>query len=516
MSDRKPPAQPRGAMASALPHSSFARVILSWRRWWRDSVTGTVDQQDVIEERREEAYISPRYMFMTAMSGGIAILGMLLSSPAVVIGAMLLSPLMGPIIGLGFALATGDYRWLRQSAVALLAGTAMAMALCALIVFFSPLQTVTPEIASRTRPNLFDLLVALFSAMAGAYALIRGKGGTIVGVAIATALMPPIAAVGFGLATLNWTVFSGALLLYVTNLMAIALTAAVMARLYGFRTTLTSGQSRLQNFVIVAVLVGLAVPLGYQLLQIAWESNSARTIRSEILDDFDDRSRLSQIEIDWEAEPILIDATVLTPELRADAEARGERNLARVLGRPIDLVLTQYRVGTSAQAAEQAQLTSARAREEAVAIERAKTLAARLALVAGVPEDEVLIDRENRRALVRARELGGAPLASYRMLETRIAATEPDWRIELLPPARPLPAVPFANGEPTPAGTRAIDLIAWAAARLNAPIVLIGPEEQTARVRDLLAERGVAVERIEAGGAPLRARWGQPGAGEAE
>ena len=68
-------------------------------------------------------------------------------------------------------------------------------------MLLSPLQTVTPEIAARTQPNLFDLFVALFSALAGAYAMIRGREGTIVGVAIATALMPPLAVVGFGLAT---------------------------------------------------------------------------------------------------------------------------------------------------------------------------------------------------------------------------------------------------------------------------------------------------------------------------
>ena len=101
-------------------------------------------------------------------------------------------------------------------------GTLMAIVLCALVVFFSPLQEITSEIAARTRPNLFDLGVAVFSALAGAYAMIRGREGTIVGVAIATALMPPLAVVGFGLATANWLVFSGALLLYITNLMAIA------------------------------------------------------------------------------------------------------------------------------------------------------------------------------------------------------------------------------------------------------------------------------------------------------
>ena len=100
---------------------------------------------------------------MTAMSAGIAVLGLLLSSPAVVIGAMLLSPLMDPIMGLGFALAIGDYHWLRQSAKSLAWGTLIAVGLTAVLVYLSPIQTITPEIAARTQPNLFDLFVALFS-----------------------------------------------------------------------------------------------------------------------------------------------------------------------------------------------------------------------------------------------------------------------------------------------------------------------------------------------------------------
>ncbi|MEL6738165.1 MAG: DUF389 domain-containing protein, partial [Pseudomonadota bacterium] len=84
--------------------SPFARVVFSLRRYWLQDVVGTVNQAEVIEKRRAECSLSERYLFMTAMSGGIAVLGLLLSSPAVVIGAMLLSPLMDPIMGLGFAL----------------------------------------------------------------------------------------------------------------------------------------------------------------------------------------------------------------------------------------------------------------------------------------------------------------------------------------------------------------------------------------------------------------------------
>lgn len=494
--------------------SSFTGVILSWRRWWRNAVVNTVDQAEVIAKRREECSLSARYLFMLAMSAGIAILGLLLSSPAVVIGAMLLSPLMGPIMGLGFAIAIGDFGWMKQSAKSLAVGTLLGVLLSALVVFLSPLQTVTSEIAARTRPNLFDLLVALFSALAGAYAMIRGREGTVVGVAIATALMPPLAVVGFGLATLNWTVFSGALMLYFTNLLTIALTAAVMARLYGFRTTLSERQTQFQTFVIVAVFVGLAVPLALTLRQIAWESQASREINGAVLDAFDSRSRMSQIEINWEAEPIQVAATVLTPELQPDAEGLTERSITREIGRPVDVTLTQYQVGTEKKAAEQAQLAAARAQQEAADIQRTQALAARLALVAGVDVKDVVMDRERRHALVAAKPLEGATLKAYRELERRIAATEPEWRIELRPPARPLPRIEFAEDEPNEQGLEAIGLINWAALRIGAPVVLSGPEDEVKQVAASMKESGVDVREEKGPPGALSARWGAPSEGE--
>ena len=488
---------------------SFGWVILSWRRWWRDAVVGTVDQAAVIEKRREDGAMTSRYMFMIAMSGGIAILGLLLSSPAVVIGAMLLSPLMGPIMGLGFAMAIGDFGWMRHSAKSLAYGSLVAIGLCALVVFLSPLQTVTTEIASRTRPNLFDLLVALFSSLAGAYAMIRGREGTIVGVAIATALMPPLAVVGFGIATLNWTVFSGALLLFFTNLMTIALTAAVMARIYGFRTTLSSRQTQFQNIIIIFAFVALAVPLGYALRTIAWEANASRQVQAELMDEFDGRGRISQLDINFDREPIEVSATILTPRLMDDAEARGARSIGRALDAPVNLVLTQYQVGTSKSAAEKAQLASA-SRQEEVANERANALAQRLALIAGVPEDDVLVDRQRRRALVKSAVLDGATLAAYRALEMRISRTEPEWQIELIPPPLPLPAITFEDGEPTADGLAKMAVVAWAAQRLDAGIRLAGPADEVEKARAIIAAKGVAIE-TETRSGRLTVGWLKPG-----
>ncbi len=486
---------------------NFARIVVSWRKWWREDVVGTVDHAAVIEQRREEGALSARYLFLTAMSAGIAILGLLLSSPAVVIGAMLLSPLMGPIMGLGFALATADYRWMRRSAKSLAWGSLLAVLLCALIVVLSPLKEVTSEIAARTRPNLFDLLVAVFSALAGAYAMIRGKEGAVVGVAIATALMPPLATVGFGLATANWTVFSGALLLYITNFVAIALFAAFIARLYGFRTYLSGRHTMFQNVAMFAVLVSLAVPLGLSLVRIGWETNAQRAIRAEVMDPFERTARLSEIAIDFEASPIAINAAVMTPRITADAERNARRSIERALGQPVALSLTQYQVGTAASAAEEAQLSAARDSERR-ARARADELAGRLALIAGVAESEVLVDREQRRALVRASSLEGANLATWRALERRLSATEPQWRIELIPPIGALPAATFADGEPTEAGARALTLAAWAAQRLGSPLVLTGPAGDTERAAELLEERGVTeIERRASGGA-VQFSWG--------
>jgi hypothetical protein len=374
----------------------------------------------------------------------------------------------------------------------------------------SPLQTVTPEIAARTRPNLFDLFVALFSALAGAYAMIRGREGTVVGVAIATALMPPLAVVGFGLATLNGTVFWGAMLLFVTNLMTIALTAALMARLYGFSTRLSDKQTNLQTALIVIAFVALAVPLGLSLVNLAGEARDTRQINSAVLRPFASSSLISRLDVDLQSEPVKVAAVVLTPQVRPDVTDEVRQAIEAIVKGPVELTLTQVPVGSSAQAAEMAQLERSRDRE-AADLAKAETLAERLALVAGVSQDEVLVDRQKRIATVTARPLDGAGLGTYRELERRISANEPDWSVRLRPPARPLPMIVYDGEELTEAGARALALVGWAGQRIGVPIVLEGPEAQLAMVAETLEKQGIAVRRRPArGNGPVTASWAAP------
>ena len=500
-------------MASQSPtpiEHSFDTVLSSARNWWNTEVIGQVDHKAVIEQRRGDCDLTGRYVFMTLMSAGIAVLGLLLSSPAVVIGAMLLSPLMDPIIGLGMALAIGDFNWMKTSAKSLLLGTVLGIGFCAMIVFLSPLQTITPEIAARTQPNLFDLFVALFSGLAGAYALIKGRQGTVVGVAIATALMPPLAVIGFGLATFNSTVFWGATLLYVTNFVVIAITATVMSKLYGFRTLLDQRYTMFQNIGIVFTLVALAIPLMISLQQIAWETRANRAINSEILDALSDNAQISNMNVEFGTEPIQVSATVWTPKITPNAEQVAARELQEQFDLPFDVSITQVLTGSGAQSVEQAALASARAEEEAN-FRRAEQLAERLALVAGVPVAEVLVDRERKTALVNARPLDGASLAAYRELEARIASNEPGWTIKLRPPARDLPPVPFGDEGPSTGGAAAIGLIEWAAKRVNVPVVLSGSADNVEALSELLTQRGVTVQAEPNGGSDVvNVTWGTP------
>jgi hypothetical protein len=129
----------------------------------------------------------------------------------------------------------------------------------------------------------------------------------------------------------------------------------------------------------------LAIPLGISLSGIAWETNASRQIRSAVTGEFGARARLSQIEIDYDADPLLITATVLTPEFRPRAKDNAERKLRASLDRAVRIDLDQFRVGADPGAAEAAQLAQARAAEQAAATERRiAALVQQLAVVAGV------------------------------------------------------------------------------------------------------------------------------------
>ena len=475
--------------------------------WWRSEVIGTVRHREVVEKICEDSGWSAHFAFMVIMSAGIAVLGLLLSSPAVVIGAMLLSPLMGPIIGLGFGLATFDSRELKRAGATVAVGTVLAVGFCALVTLLSPLQTVTGEIAARTRPNLFDLLVALFSGLAATYAMIRGRHGAIVGVAIATALMPPLAVMGFGLATSNWTVLAGSTLLYFTNLMTIGVSAAGLARLYGFGHTLSPRQTGLQATVIVMIIIALAVPLGLSLKRIAWEALASRQARETISAYFGPVARLSRLEVDYKADPLKVEATVFTPRYRREAESEIQKIFSATVKRPVEISIEQFRIGGEEGEAEVAQIAAAKG---STAEAGASRIAARLALVAGVEPEQVLVDAQRRRAVVRAQALPMAGIETYQTLEARVAAAEPRWQVTLIPPAAELPTIAFEGDEPDAAGARGLASAVWGARRLGLALGVSGNARRAAVVEEAIEGQGIATRRVSGRGDAVRLTWLAP------
>jgi uncharacterized hydrophobic protein (TIGR00271 family) len=166
---------------------------------------------------------------MVAASTAIASFGLIMDSTAVVIGAMLVAPLMTPILGLSLALVRGNAPLLGRAIQAVAVGTILSVALSAGFGFLMPALEATPEMLARTRPNLLDLLVAVFAGFAGAYALVDEKlSPALPGVAIATAIVPPLANSGLCLALGSFYGAAGSFLLFLTNFLSILLVAALL------------------------------------------------------------------------------------------------------------------------------------------------------------------------------------------------------------------------------------------------------------------------------------------------
>lgn len=242
-----------------------------WLRQVWEKVTAPVpnltpsERAEVYQRMHRAARPSVDFFVLICLAAMIATLGLLQSSPAVIIGAMLVAPLMSPIIAMSMGIVRGNIYLLRLSAGAALLGVVMAVSVGIAVTLLSPASASTSEILARTQPNLLDLLVALASGAAGGYAIGRKEvAAAMPGVAIAAALVPPLCVVGYGTATAHLEVAGGALLLFTTNLISIVFAAAVVFLLFGFRPTQSKrrGQVRLGFIVSIVALVAIAIPLG--------------------------------------------------------------------------------------------------------------------------------------------------------------------------------------------------------------------------------------------------------------
>ena len=203
--------------------STLRRVLTTFRDITR--LTDDLDLEGATANiTRNISFKGPNvYILVTAIV--IASVGLNVNSIPVIIGAMLISPLMGPIIGVGYSMGINDMQTLRKAAKNLLIMVSISVVVSLIYFLITPLSLSNPtELLARTRPTIFDVMIALFGGFAGIFEQCRKEKGTVFsGVAIATALMPPLCTAGYGLATGNFTSFLGALYLFCINCLFITM-----------------------------------------------------------------------------------------------------------------------------------------------------------------------------------------------------------------------------------------------------------------------------------------------------
>ncbi|MEO7039410.1 MAG: TIGR00341 family protein [Gemmatimonadaceae bacterium] len=318
------------------------------------------------------------YWMVLVLAGAIALLGLALNSAAVVIGAMLIAPLLAPVLGLALALAVGDGRLAVQTALAVLGSTIAVVAISSVVTVLLPFHEVTAEILGRTKPTTLDLAIAVFSGLAGALVkLSRGDrlAGAVPGVAVSVALVPPLAVTGFGIGIgWDWPVIRGSLLLYGANLAGIVMSAMIVFLIAGmhrsevldevrrwYRETERSGLAALVDrapgirsmgvlksiparLLLVLVFVALvAIPLSASLEQITRETRVHRAVEAASKPfSVAGRAFIVSREVTLGADRTQVILNVATTQWFDDsARGRFEQRASAMAGEPVDLVLEQ-------------------------------------------------------------------------------------------------------------------------------------------------------------------------------
>ena len=224
---------------------------------------GMMSYEEIDEMMLENTVIHGPNMWILCLAALIASIGLNMNSTAVIIGAMLISPLMSGIMTMGYSLAVRDLRLLRRALLRF--GTQVVISLISSTVYFliTPMDTPTAEMIARTSPTIWDVLIALFGGIAGAIGNTREKKGNVIqGVAIATALMPPLCTAGYGIASGQPSFFLGAFYLFLINTLFISLSTMIVTMMLRvpYHRNVSDKKQKVINRAVAAITIVAAVP----------------------------------------------------------------------------------------------------------------------------------------------------------------------------------------------------------------------------------------------------------------
>ncbi|MGF1537891.1 MAG: TIGR00341 family protein [Elainellaceae cyanobacterium] len=257
---------------------------------------------------------SVSFCVLSMLSCAISTFGLLAGSTATVIGAMIVAPLMGPVIAMAYAIAVANRRLFRRSALTVACGIAMTVLISWAIAKVIGLQVLNPEILSRTRPTLIDLGVAIAAGAAGAFANSRRRiADALPGVAIAVALVPPLSVVGIGFAQGNEQVGVGALILFITNLIGIVFSGSLVFLLQRYGSVERAKQGLFAGVVMLTLLMlPLSISLRNLLIEQTVRNQIQTSIRSQI--SAPDEVDIQSVQMRFTRKTLFINLRLTAPE----------------------------------------------------------------------------------------------------------------------------------------------------------------------------------------------------------
>ncbi|MCC5944155.1 MAG: TIGR00341 family protein [Bernardetiaceae bacterium] len=321
----------------ALPKGELRKALTVRKLPWIKHAT-TEEFSELFKTLRDNSRTKSSFLVMMVLSSLIATLGLFANSTPVVIGAMILAPLMSPIISLSMGILRQDYKLTSDSAKTVLWGLIFALFCAFFLTILTPLRVFNDEIMARISPSLLDLGIAVFSGVAGAYAHSREEvAKTLAGTAIAVALVPPIAVSGIGLGWANWEVFGGALLLLLTNLVGMVLATALTFLLLGFSGFNLAKKGLLVALVLVIIV---SIPLGYGFSKIVKKNEIVEVLSQWKHKDKDNEMYLRDIKVRG-LSPVRVSCKVIATKSLDDEDFEALKNkLKKSIGEDFELEIS--------------------------------------------------------------------------------------------------------------------------------------------------------------------------------
>lgn len=260
----------------------------------------------------------------------IASLGLNVNSTAVIIGAMLISPLMGPIIGMGLAVGIADLKLFKRALTNYLIKTVISVVTATIYFTISPITEAQSELLARTSPTLYDVLIALFGGAAGILAIsTKSKNNVIPGVAIATALMPPLCTAGYGFAMGNTSYFFGAFYLYFINTVFIAFTTCIGVRLLHFHRKKFVDREKMKrvNYYIISIVIITMLPASYMTWNIIKQSVTENNVEKFVRDELNNNGTYI-VSYEYDSKTKTLNVVAIGKPISVGAIAKAQKSMA--------------------------------------------------------------------------------------------------------------------------------------------------------------------------------------------